>query len=479
MLPFGEWRPDVSDHQAEHSQNITGVVPSGDGYSPFPSMQELTDALPAACRGYIVVRNDDASLSIFAGTDVGLYLLDNSDFSWTDVSKSGGYTLATGDQWQFAKFNSYVVAVFQGEAPQYYLIGTSTDFDDLAGSPPHARYVAVVGRFLVLSGLLSNPNRIAWCDLNDVTNWSTGQADTQDLPDGGVTRGVAGGEYGIIFQDTMIRRLTYVGPPLVFQIDRIEEGVGIAAPYSLIQAGDRLFFYSALGFRQIISGSKSVSIGKERVDDTFLADCDFGSPRMFMGTADPTANRIYWAYKSIAGQAGLFDKMLCYDWLLDRFTTVPASGEFLSSAAQPGLTLEGLDAISASIDALTVSLDDFASQTTSTLSAFNSDHKLALFSGPSIEATLETAEQTLPPGRMFIRGFAPYTDASEAMGSVSYRETVQAEREWTDEVAVNAQGFVPQRRDTKMSRARVRIPADATWTYITGVEPDIVAGGQR
>lgn len=479
MLPFGEWKPDISDFRAQHSPNIQNVVPSGDGYAPFPSMQELTDALPAACRGYFVVRDDDASLKVFAGTAAGLYLLNNTDFSWTDVSKSGGYALASGDQWQFAKFNSYVIATFQGEAPQYYLIGTSTDFDDLAGSPPHARYVAVVGRFLVLSGLLSNPNRIAWCDLNDVTNWSTGQADTQDLPDGGVTRGVAGGEYGIIFQDTMIRRLTYVGPPLVFQIDRIEEDVGIAAPYSLIRAGDRLFFYSALGFRQIIAGSKSAAIGKERIDKTFLADCDFGSPRMFMGTSDPTATRVYWAYKSVAGQADLFDKMLCYDFLLDRFTTINATGEFLSSAAQPGLTLEGLDAISASIDALEISLDDFTSRTTSEISAFGSDHKLSLFSGDNMEATLETPEQTLPVGRMFVRGFFPVTDASTVVGSVSYRENVQSERTWTDEVAVNAQGFIPQRRDTRMSRVRVRIPAASTWTYVSGVEPDIVQAGQR
>lgn len=478
--PFSEWRPDISDYQASHTQTAQNVLPTGDGYGPFASLEDLTDALPAGCRGYFVARDDDGSVKIFAGTATKLYLLDNGDFSWDDVSKSGDYTLASGDQWQFAKFNNYVIAVFQGTVPQYYLIGTSTLFANLAGSPPQARYISVVNRFLVLSGLLSNPNRIAWCDLNDVTNWSTGQADTQDLPDGGVTRGVAGGEYGIIFQDTMIRRLTYVGPPLIFEIDRIEEDIGMAAPYSLIRAGDRLFFYSSNGFRRLISGQRSEAIGKERVDRTFLADCDFGSPRMFMGTADPTESRVYWAYKSIAGQVDLFDKILCYDWVLDRFTISNVTGEFIASMAQPGLTLEGLDSISSSIDALPVSLDDFVSAASSKVSAVTSDHKVGFFSGANLEATIETAEQGAPDGgRLFIKGFFLVSDAANAMGAVSYRENTQSARAWADEAAVNSQGFIPARRDTRLTRMRVRIPSAATWTFAKGVEPQVEQAGMR
>ncbi|WP_204270152.1 hypothetical protein, partial [Klebsiella aerogenes] len=88
-------------------------------------------------------------------------------------------------------------------------------------------YISVVGRFLVLSGLLSQSYRIQWSGLNDfnsATSWSVGvnSADFQDFPDGDIVRGVAGGESGIIFQDQAIRRMSYVpGSPVIFQIDRI------------------------------------------------------------------------------------------------------------------------------------------------------------------------------------------------------------------------------------------------------------------
>ena len=46
------------------------------------------------------------------------------------------------------------------------------------------RYVAVVGRFVVLSGLLSTPYRIQWSGLNAITTWTSGvnSSDFQDEP---------------------------------------------------------------------------------------------------------------------------------------------------------------------------------------------------------------------------------------------------------------------------------------------------------
>jgi hypothetical protein len=65
------------------------------------------------------------------------------------------------------------------------------------------------------------------------------------------------------------------------------------------------------------------------------------------GAADPQGTRVFWAYKSKAGQAGLFDKVLCYDWSIkDRpWSLIPMSGQYLGYLAKPGLTLEALDAI--------------------------------------------------------------------------------------------------------------------------------------
>jgi hypothetical protein len=117
------------------------------------------------------------------------------------------------------------------------------------------------------------------------------------------------------------------------------------APYSLIRAAEKIFFLAPQGFHGMGSTGSPLAIGKERFDRTFFADVDSGSVQMIIGAADPAATRVYWAYKSNSGTTGQFDKVLCYDYALDRAAIVSMSGEYLASLAKPGLTLESLDAI--------------------------------------------------------------------------------------------------------------------------------------
>jgi hypothetical protein len=106
MIPFGDYRPDLSAYQGASPQIIQNVVPRGDGYGPFADFTAFTSALPAPCRGFFYAHKTDGSIVVFAGTSTKLYQLSNTDFIWTDVSKSGGtYTaLPSRDHWQFAQF---------------------------------------------------------------------------------------------------------------------------------------------------------------------------------------------------------------------------------------------------------------------------------------------------------------------------------------------------------------------------------------
>jgi hypothetical protein len=62
---------------------------------------------------------------------------------------------------------------------------------------------------------------------------------------------------------------------------------------------------------------------------------------------------------------------------------------------------------------------------------------------------------------------------------VKYRANAQALLSTTAETAINSSGNCPQNIETKLARARVRIPATTLWTRIMGVEADIVATGSR
>lgn len=354
VIPFGEYRPDVSDYQASTENGILNVVPRGDGYGPFPSLSAISAALGAQCMGAFEATKTDGSVVIFAATSTQIFLFNNTTFAWSNVSLgAGSYSaLSAGENWQFAQFNNLVIAVQGNAVPQVFDVSSSTAFANLAGSPPQARYITVIGRFVVLSGLLSNPNAVQWSGLNDVngaTSWTPGinSADIQTFPDGGFVRGVApiGFSGGAIFQDTIVRQMTYLpGDPRVFDLSvKMAEGLGLYGPYSLVRSGSTILFFSLKGFQKVDGGGLA-PIGRERVDRTFLADLDVSSLGLFQGVADPRSSRVLWVYKSVNGQAGQFDKALLYDVVLDKFTPLRFSGEFLFSMGQPGITLEGYDA---------------------------------------------------------------------------------------------------------------------------------------
>lgn len=565
VMPFGEYRPDVSDYMGSASRNILNVLPRGDGYGPFPDFTAFSAALPAACRGAFYALKSDGTIVTFAGVSDRLFRLNNTDQTWVPVSKvaavtsisnaspavvaytahgfsagdavvfttsgalptgltagtvyyvistgltadefrvsatSGGAAINTSSdgsgthsvtahysavsstaQWQFVQFNNYVIAVQGNVAPQVFDLASSTAFADLGGSPPQAAYISVVGRFLVLSGLTSNPYRIQWSGLNATTTWTSGtnSSDYQDLPDGGIVRGVAGGEYGTIFQDRAIRRMIYApGSPVIFQIERIAEDDGLYAPYSVVRAGDKIFYHSAKGFGRIDPGGVPVQIGRERVDRTFFEDLDKGNLQLFIGAADPRSSRVYWAYKSASGLAGLYDKIIGYDYALDRWFPVNMSGEYLLSISQTGLTLENLDSISASLDALVSSLDSYATSVTPEVSQFSASHILGFFRGSNLESTMESAEVGGDGQRIFVRGFRPVTDAATVYGSCSTRETQQAAATAGDEVLISSRtGRVDLRASTRYSRMKARIPAATSWTFSAGIEPDYVGDGAQ
>jgi hypothetical protein len=408
VLFFSEYRPDVSDYEGNSSQDITNVVPRGDGYGPFPGFSAFTAALPNTCFGSFAARKNDGSIAIFAGTSNKLYMLSNTSGTWTDVSRSGGTysALASGAIWKFAQFNNFVFATQVNDNLQIFDLTSATAFADRADSNcPAAAYITVVNSFLVLSGIASpNVYRVQWSGLNDVSSSQAftpgiNSADFQDLADGGIVHGVSGGEYGVIFQDTSLRRLLYSpGAPFVFQIDRIAVDDGLLTPYSLVQSGNNVFWLGPFGFKMLAPGGLPTPIGKERVDRTFLADCDFTHPELLQGSNDPTHTRVLWAYKSKGNSLNTADKVLVYDWALDRWTVVTGGGYgggvvTLTPLAQPSLSLEGVDAAFGTGTPVQIT----ALTTAATGSVFTANQPITLTAGRGVILTVSaTSTTTLP-----------------------------------------------------------------------------------
>lgn len=449
-----------------------------------PPLALFDTAANGRCRGLFYAQKTDGSVVVFGATATRLFKLNTIDNSWIDLSKGGvAYSpVPNTDQWQAIQFGNIVIFVQANTVPQAVDISTNNNFADLGGSPPQARYISVVGKFVVLSGLTSLAFRIQWSGLNAITTWTSGVnfSDFQDFPDGGIVRGVAGGEYGVIFQDRVIRSMIYaIGATYVFQITRISEDRGLLAPYSIIRSGGRIFFLASQGFHMIENAQPPVAIGKEKFDRTFLGDYDSSNLQLVIGAPDPQSTRVFWAYKSKGGVANHFDKLLTYDHELKRATVVVGVvGQYISTLAAPGGTLEGLDIISSSIDLLPFSLDDVALSALPKIVMVDSSARLSFFSGTNLEATMDTAEQKLSGKRVRVHSFEPITDAPTVFGSIGTRERLQNTVAYSLEQALTIRGSIPANISTQYARARIRIPAGTTWTYASGIEPMFKAEGR-
>lgn len=474
-IKFGQYAPDVASVGTSFTNYVKNVYPQvADGYGPLRGPLDFSLAMTGTPQGLFGAVKTDGTSSLFAGSGTKLYNLNGVTRAWEDVTRTvgGDYSVASSTLWDFCQFGNIVIAVADGNAPQYFTLGSSTDFAVLAGSPPQARRVAIVGDHVVLSGLTSTPNRIHWSAINDTTGWTAGTAlsDYQDFPDGGAVQGVAGGEFGIVFQERAIRRMIGVGPPTIFQFQRISSDRGALMRYGFCQAAGNIFFLANDGFYRIDPGGGITDIGSNRVNKKIFDEIDPTQQNFVQAVSDPASARVFWFYRSTDNAQPYMDRVLIYDWSIDRWSYAEIEAYVVSTSIPLSATLEGLDAVG-TLDALPFSLDEYTATVTREITMICPTKEACNLTGDYLEAEIDTPEGSIGDGiRSFTRSIAPITDAAGAyVSTLSRARLIDAKTQGT-ETAIGVRGYASLRTNNRFVTARVRIPAAETWTYARGVD---------
>jgi hypothetical protein len=482
ILPFIDWTPDLAPIEGPGLFDILNVYPIGNGYAPFKSLVVFTNALTARCQGAFAAKDDSANAANFAGDATKLYKL-GSDNDWADVSRSGSaYATGTDEFWSFAQFGANILAVNGTDTPQKFVVGTSTKFEALGGSPPSARYIAVVRDFVLLGNLSSGAAKVQWSAFNNSEGWTIGvdQSDEQAFPDGGWVHGVVGGEVGYVIQERSIRRLTYVGGDIIFQIDEVEKLRGTRSPKSIVQVGGTFFYLGLDGFYWF-TGEGSKPIGAEKVDRWFYENVDHGYLYRVVGAADPSRRVVVWAFPSIGTVDGTPDTIIGYRWDIDRWFRISVSVDYVHQSTTQGYTLEGLDSVSTSIDTLPASLDSalWAGGALG-LAAFAHGFRMGYFDGDNMAATLSTQEKSLAGGRIAkVSNSMPVVDTDALTVALGLRDRSADDVTYTDETAMESTGFCPVRGTGRFGSARVTIPKATDWSYAQAVSLEARPVGVR
>jgi hypothetical protein len=406
------------------------------------------------------------------------------DGDLTDVSRSAGYTVVDDNTWHFGQFGSFILATnFVDEIQKIDTTTAGASAVNLGGSPPRAKYLATVRDFVVLGHISGAPSSVRWSAINDSESWTQGtnQAGGQVFPDGGYVQSLCGHEVLYVFQERAIRRMNYVGPPLIFAFDEISTNRGALAPKGVTQVGGKIFFLADDGFF-MLENDQIQPIGNEKVDEYFFNDLEGAYGLRIVSAADPINKVVMWAYPSKQAASGNPDRIIMYNWGSDRWSVAEYTIFAPITFQGLGYTLEDLDAISTNLDAFGVSLDSASLFSTGLLlAAFDSDNKLGTFTGDALEATIETKEITSPfPGsRAHCKEVIPVVDASNITVSIGTRERTSDEISFTATATANDSGIAPVRANGRYMRVRVVIPEAETWTRAQAVDVALTQQGRR
>jgi hypothetical protein len=196
---------------------------------------------------------------------------------------------------------------------------------------------------------------------------------------------------------------------------------------------------------------------------------------------DPTNKLYIVSYPGTGSSDGTPNKLIIYNYAEDKWSTGEIEIEHLASSRAQGYTLESLDSVNSSIDALPYSLDSrlWAGGTVN-LSAFNTSHKLATFTGSNLAARLETGEAQLIPGkRTFVQSVRPMVDGGTLTVTLGTRNRINDSVTYGSAVSQNTWGECPVRANARYHRARVDIAAGGSWTHAQGVDFQAVPEGSR
>lgn len=500
ILPVAQYAPDLPDYRAGGSSTVLNVIPrTPKSYGPLSSPTIFSNALTnGRAQGAFFGLDPQGNVVGFAGDINDLYELTASSTNWSVVSKGAGAYACPGDgMWKFAIFGQRVLATDYADNIQTFLLGTDSKFSDLSASAPKARYIAAVKSWAMVANTTdavngNQPQRVWWSANGDPTNWPTPgtagaaqfQSDYQDLyGDGGWIQGIVGNlgtADAAVFMEHAIWRVVYSGGAAIFDFFPAEGVRGTPAPGSIAQNGVVVYYLGEDGF-YVFDGSTSMPIGANRVDKSFYAELDQSYYSRITSAIDPI-NKLYLLSYPTLGSSGICNRLLIYNWQLDRWSKANVSLEMIVRTLSFGYTLDQLyTKLSYTIDGLPFGLDSRAwTGGTIQLGGFDSSHRLNFFTGTNLQGTVDTSEvQPFEGQNARVFNTRPAVDGGIPTVAIATRQRQVDTASYGSAIGINSIGTAPQRAVGRYIKAEIVMPAGATWTHCSGVELEAAPAGYR
>lgn len=383
------YSPDTDPTVPGTLTDVMSLVPSMKGYKAAPSpIQSALPALDSACYGAASLKRLDGVTRFFAGTATSL--LEASTGAWLDVTRiSSPYALTTDSRWCYAQYGNTSLAANKSTPIQY---SNSGEFDDISGAPS-AAVIDVVNNF-VFAGNTSDgiygdsPDRVWWSALGDYSDWTPSaatQAGTTRATSkaGKVTAVKRFGSSMIIYKAESMFIATYVGLPLIWDVQDIQGEIGTPCQNTVVNVGTpdypRHIFMGLTDFYQFGGGQPS-PIGSP-LKETVFNEINNASIENSYAMHDRINSRVYFYYPS--GGATLPNKCVVYNYKTNKWGRDDRGIECAAEFVSPAMTYGDLgDFYSTYGDLPNVSYGSSIFSTSADVPAiFSTDHTLYSLNG--------------------------------------------------------------------------------------------------
>lgn len=389
--------PDAEPTVAGIITDCQNFIPFEQGMKSAPTLvtPSSTPVLAAACNGAVVVTLLDDTRRIIAGTQTKLYELAGG--SWVD--RSGAvYTGGTDTRWQFAQFGNSTLASNLTDTIQR---STGAGFTSIA-TAPKAKIIFSVGAFVMalntVDGTYGTSQNRWWCCASfDDTSWTPSVstlATTGQLvgAPGQIVAGGKLGDYAVAYKDKAIFVGQFVGAPIVWDWVQIPGGdAGCVGQDAFCDIGGAHFVVGQDNL-WLFDGSRPVPIGQGQVRQWFYNNSN-PAYRYKTQCVFERQNNLVWTFYCSTSSTTI-DKAMVYHVQTKQWGLIDASVEAILNYISAGATIDGMSAVSATIDGLgSYSFDSqYWLSGGRSLAAFNLSHQLQSFTGVSGVSNFTTGD---------------------------------------------------------------------------------------
>lgn len=311
------------------------------------------DAVDGRARAILTWIDNDNQTWIAIGTNAGLYVMDRagtlSDITPVgfvpgdeDATTGGGYGgglygvglygAPTADDtnvipaaaWTLDTYGENLIGAFGGVIYRW-APDVGTPAEEIPNSPTAEAVMATDERIIMAIGADGDPRRVAWSGAEDDEDWtpsSTNLAGSKRLTTDGKLLAACkiNGGY-LIFSDTDVHRVTYVGLPLVYSFKRLGTGCGAIAKGSIVTMGDLVIWMSQNGF-WIYNGT--IAPLPSEIGDFLFRNINAGQGSKVSGWHNSAFGEVRFCYPSAASTE--CDRVVIFnyreqhwnDWPMDR-----------------------------------------------------------------------------------------------------------------------------------------------------------------